>query len=178
MTAPRSSVQTRRQLPLKNMSLDEFERCSKSFTMHNATVGPHDLLFLPRGMVVLRNGFEQVRHLRVQGLSDPGPSTCQGTVPVHVCNGLYGAGFRQTLRRKILPSSLSSSQTDSKPFTTGLLKHLFCSVRGLCARLGVGFLFFFCFFFGMHAQLSFFKLCSRHPGIFSGLEDQGFGAGV
>ena len=74
---------------LKNTSLDQFQRCSKSFfTMHPSTLGPHDLQFLPAGWLCSEMGFEQVRHRRVRGLRDPGPSKCQGGVPMDVCDGL------------------------------------------------------------------------------------------
>ena len=58
---------------LNNMSLDQFE------------LGPAQ----PAGqMVVLRVGFEQVQHHRVQSVGDPEPSTCQASVPTHAYDGL------------------------------------------------------------------------------------------
>ena len=55
-------------------SPDQLERFSKSFT-----IGPARPPVLTRRMAVLRVGFEQVRHHRVQGLGDRHPSTSRGS---------------------------------------------------------------------------------------------------
>ena len=90
MTAPRSSVQAGRQVPLKNKSLDQFERCIKSFAMHHATLCPHNFLCLPAGRLcseMVLNKFDIV------GLGDLRPGKCEGNVGMHVCDGLEEQAF-------------------------------------------------------------------------------------
>ena len=83
LTARRFVSPDRTAGALKNMPPDQLEHFRKSFTAPPRIPG--------RWMVVLRVSFEQVRHHRVQGLDDPDPSKCQGDVPTHACDGLWGA---------------------------------------------------------------------------------------
>ena len=75
LTAQRLSVQAGREVPSRTCC--RFISLSASAS---ALLSPHDLI-LPRWMVVLRVGSEQVRHYPVQGLDDPEPIAMQRAGP-------------------------------------------------------------------------------------------------